>query len=65
MLPLVGIGVGLALMAPAVLHMLRDVPRIQILGTPWTPLPLYAISEYQRKPRQRAYTSEGLLSSVS
>ena len=53
MFPLVGIGVGLALMAPAVLHMLRDVPRIQILGTPWTPLPLYAISGYQRRPQPK------------
>jgi hypothetical protein len=46
MFPLIGIGVGLALMAPAVLHLLRDAPRIQILGTPWTPLPLHAISGY-------------------
>jgi hypothetical protein len=52
MFPLVGIGVGLALIAPAVLHVLRDVPRIHILGTPWTPLPLYAISGYVGQPRR-------------
>ena len=46
MYPLLSLAVGLILMAPAALHVLRDMPRIKLLGTPWTPLPLYAISGY-------------------
>jgi len=49
MFPLISLGIGFALIAPAIVHLLRDLPRIQILPTPWTPLPLWAISGYPRE----------------
>lgn len=49
MLPLLSLGVGLTLMAPAMLHILRELPRIQLLPNPWTPLPLAMISGYPGK----------------
>ena len=49
MVPLIGLGVSLALIAPAALYLLPDLPRIQILPNPWTPLPLSMISGYPGK----------------
>ena len=49
MFPLLSLGVGLTLMAPAMLHILRELPRIQLLPNPWTPLPLAMISGYPGK----------------
>jgi len=46
MFPLLSVALGLALLAPAMLHILRELPRIQIVPTPWTPLPLGMISGY-------------------
>jgi len=46
---LIWLGVGLALMALPTLYVLHNVPRIQVLPNPWTPLPLSMISGYPGK----------------
>jgi hypothetical protein len=49
---LIWLGVGLALIALAALYALNDLPDIQVVPNPWTPLPLSMISGYPGKRRE-------------